>query len=164
MAADFFVLVRRPVLFLLAVFFDALFLLAPVELFFEALFLEAVFFFEALFLCGFGGMFAPDRRASLKPIAIACLGFLTVFPLRPDSSSWCLYSCIVFCILLCTILFDFGPDPEDVFFPLLFFLVGTSVLEYIRTAQLLLTGWQSDNEMFQFKAHVIRKTSASGVR
>jgi hypothetical protein len=65
---------------------------------------------------------------------------------------------------LCTILFDFGPDPEDVFFPLLFFLVGTSDLEYIRTAQLLLTGWQSDDEMFQFKAHTVSNASVSGVR
>jgi len=31
-----------------------------------------------------GGTFAPDRRASDKPIAIACLRLFTVFPLRPD--------------------------------------------------------------------------------
>ncbi len=74
-------------LFLLAVFFEALFFLGA--LFFrvlDELFLEALFF-VAPFLCGFGGISAPDRRASLNPIAIACFGFLTVFPLRPDSSS-----------------------------------------------------------------------------
>ena len=31
-----------------------------------------------------GGTFAPDRRASDKPIAIACFRLFTVFPLRPD--------------------------------------------------------------------------------
>jgi hypothetical protein len=53
--------------------------------------------------------------------------------------------------LLRTIRFDFGPDPDDVLFLLLlFFLVGTSVLEFIPTAQLLFTGWQSGEETFQF--------------
>jgi hypothetical protein len=33
-----------------------------------------------------GGTFAPDLRASERPIAIACLGFATFFPLRPDFS------------------------------------------------------------------------------
>jgi hypothetical protein len=50
--------------------------------FFAAVFLLALFFFF-----GFGGMCAPDLRASLKPIAIACFGFLTFFLLRPDFSS-----------------------------------------------------------------------------
>lgn len=36
---------------------------------------------------GGGGIFAPDRRASLKPIAMACFGFLTFRPLPPDSNS-----------------------------------------------------------------------------
>lgn len=74
------------------------------EDFFAADFLEALFFelaeerlpaavllapFFALdrFLCGFGGMFAPDLRASLNPIAMACFGFLTFLWLGPDSSS-----------------------------------------------------------------------------
>lgn len=41
----------------------------------------------------FGGTFAPERRASLNPIAIACFRLLTFF-LPPDFSSPCLYSCI----------------------------------------------------------------------
>ncbi len=31
----------------------------------------------------FGGTFFPARRASERPIAIACLGLMTFFPLRP---------------------------------------------------------------------------------
>jgi hypothetical protein len=72
---DFFVRDLRDVLF-----FAVLFFLVAVELRLDAL------FFVAFFLCGFGGMFAPERRASLKPIAIACFGFFT-FPPRPDLSS-----------------------------------------------------------------------------
>jgi hypothetical protein len=46
-----------------------------------------------------GGTFAPDRRASLRPIAIACFRLLTfVFP--PDLRVPCLYSRIVFATLL----------------------------------------------------------------
>lgn len=84
-----------------AVFFVARFLGA---VFFAALRFVAVFFagalFAALFLLvlpdllvplrlrpGAGGMLAPERRASLKPIAMACLGFFTFRPLLPDSSS-----------------------------------------------------------------------------
>lgn len=78
---DFFVRdLLREVLFLPDVFFAVLFFLEPLELRLDVLFL-AVFF-----LCGFGGIFAPERRASLNPIAIACFGFFT-FPPRPDLSS-----------------------------------------------------------------------------
>lgn len=47
-------------------------------------FLLALFFFAPFF-----GILAPDWRASLKPIAIACLGFFTfpAFPPGPDFSS-----------------------------------------------------------------------------
>ncbi|MBV9501163.1 MAG: hypothetical protein JO138_17470 [Acidobacteriaceae bacterium] len=69
----------RPVLFREPLLFDA-----DEELFFVACFLEELFFLLAPF---FGGTFAPDRRASLNPIAIACFGFFTVFPLRPDFNS-----------------------------------------------------------------------------
>ncbi len=81
----------RPVLFLAVPFLAVLFL--------AVLFLPVLFFavlddprFDALFrplrfLFGLGGMSAPERRASLNPIAIACFGFLTFLPLRPDSSS-----------------------------------------------------------------------------
>ncbi len=34
-------------------------------------------------LFGAGGTFAPFLRASESPMATACLGFLTVFPVRP---------------------------------------------------------------------------------
>lgn len=42
----------------------------------------------------FEGTFFPLRRASDKPIAIACLRLFTVFPLRPDFSFPRLNSCI----------------------------------------------------------------------
>jgi hypothetical protein len=62
-------------------FFAADFLAAP---FFAADFL-AVTFFAALA----GGTFAPLRRASDKPIAMACFGFVTLRPLRPERSFPC---------------------------------------------------------------------------
>lgn len=71
---------RREVVFLAADFFAPLRLRA---VFFAAVFfvvLLRVFLDEAFFLPGFAGMFAPERRASLKPIAIACLGFFTLPP------------------------------------------------------------------------------------
>jgi hypothetical protein len=40
------------------------------------------------------GTFAPLRRASDKPIAIACFLLLTFFPERPDLSVPCFRSCI----------------------------------------------------------------------
>jgi hypothetical protein len=83
-------------------------------------------FDAAFFLRGFSGMSAPERRASLKPIAIACLGFLTLPP-WPLFNSRCLNSCIVFFILLRTMRFDLGPEPEDVFFELDFFLVLVAI-------------------------------------
>jgi hypothetical protein len=42
----------------------------------------------------FAGTFLPLRRASERPIAIACLRLFTVFPLRPDFSFPRLNSCI----------------------------------------------------------------------
>ena len=57
-------------------------LLAAVRL--EAVFFAArlcVLFDAAFFLRGLAGMFAPERRASLKPMAIACLGFFSLPPL-----------------------------------------------------------------------------------
>jgi hypothetical protein len=64
---DFAALLRLRVVFLAAVF-----LAVPPLLLFDAAFL----------LRGFAGISAPDRRASLSPIAIACFGFLTLPP-RP---------------------------------------------------------------------------------
>jgi hypothetical protein len=52
----------------------------------EELFFALVFFAELFFVEPFFGMRAPDWRASLKPIAMACLGFVTFLPLRPDES------------------------------------------------------------------------------
>lgn len=76
------------------------------------------------------GTFAPAWRASLNPMAMACFRLFTFF-LPPDFNWPCLYSCMVFCILLRVVRFDFAPDPEEVRFreddllaPLLF-LVGT---------------------------------------
>ena len=42
----------------------------------------------------FDGTFFPLRRASERPIAIACLRLFTVLPLRPDFSFPRLNSCI----------------------------------------------------------------------
>jgi hypothetical protein len=81
--AEFFVDDERfdefflPVLFLAPLFFE-------VD---EDDFLLALFLLVRFFSLGFGGMLAPLRRASLKPIAIACFGFFTFLWLRPDSSS-----------------------------------------------------------------------------
>jgi len=50
------------------------------------------------------GTFAPERRASLIPMAIACLRLFTLR--RPPDLSWpCLYSCITLLIFF----FAFGP-------------------------------------------------------
>ena len=83
-----------------AVFFVAFFRAADffagrlVAVFFAGALFAAVFFVAPLdrllplrLRPGAGGIFAPERRASLKPIAIACFGFLTLRPLLPDSSS-----------------------------------------------------------------------------
>ena len=53
----------------------------------------AHFFFRLLFFCG---TFAPPRRASDKPMAIACFRVLTVIPARPRVSFPRLRSCIAF--------------------------------------------------------------------
>jgi hypothetical protein len=115
-----------------AVFFD--------DDFFELLRLLELFFEELAFLLApFFGIFAPDLRASLNPIAIACFGFLTFF-LPPDFSSPCLYSCITFCIFFLTVRFDFGLDPDDERLLLLFFFVGIALPVHLR---------QTAKELFQ---------------
>lgn len=48
---------------------------------------------EAVPLPGLG-TFAPSRRASDRPMAIACFGLLTFFPERPERSSPRFISCI----------------------------------------------------------------------
>ena len=75
--AELFFAVEERVLF-----FAELFL---AELFFAELFFAELFFFAVGDRDGAGGTLAPDLRASDRPIAIACLGFLTFRPL-PDFS------------------------------------------------------------------------------
>ena len=73
------------------------------DFFFAPPFLAALFFFAAALFrsafllrrAPFFGIFAPDCRASLNAIAIACFGLVTFF-LPPDFSSPSLYSCITF--------------------------------------------------------------------
>lgn len=48
------------------------------------------------------GTLAPDLRASLMPMAIACLRLFTFAP-PPDFSLPCLYSCIALPTLLCAL-------------------------------------------------------------
>jgi hypothetical protein len=71
-----------------------------VDFFFELDLLELFFFAEDFFevdffeLDFFAGTFAPSERASESPMAMACFGFVTFFPLRPDFSLPRLNSCI----------------------------------------------------------------------
>src|SRR3979409_1302169 len=52
----------------------------------------------------FRGTLAPARRASLNPIAMACLRLVTFLPERPDLSVPRLRSCIARFTLLCAFL------------------------------------------------------------
>ena len=73
-------------------------LLREEELLPELLFLEEEeddFFF---------GTFAPSRRASERPIAMACLRLVTFLPEPPLRSVPCFLSCIVFSTLSCAFL------------------------------------------------------------
>ena len=51
------------------------------------------------------GTLPPSRRASLNPIAIACLRLVTFFPERPDLS----LPCFISCMARSTFLPDFFP-------------------------------------------------------
>jgi hypothetical protein len=100
-------------LFLAELFFAELFL---AELFFAELFL-AVLFFAPLFFAGLffallffavlflaplffaGGTLSPSRRASERPIAIACFLLVTFLPEPPLRRVPCLRSCITFSTL-----------------------------------------------------------------
>ena len=62
---------------------------------------ELAFFFELPF---FFGTFAPERRASDRPIAMACLRLFTFLPDRPLFSVPRLRSCIARFTLLCAFL------------------------------------------------------------
>jgi hypothetical protein len=90
--------------FLDADFFDADFFDAD---FFDADFFEADFFdadfFDADFFDAdfFGGTFAPARRASDNPMAIACLRLLTFLPEPPLRSVPSLRSCMTFLTFAC---------------------------------------------------------------
>jgi len=50
------------------------------------------------------GTLAPERRASLSPIAIACLRLVTRLPERPDFS----WPCFISCMARSTFWPDFG--------------------------------------------------------
>jgi len=97
--ADFFAADLRAGDFLDADFFDADFFDAD---FFDADFFDADFFdadfFDADF---FGGTFAPARRASDNPMAIACLRLLTFLPEPPLRSVPSLRSCMTFLTFAC---------------------------------------------------------------
>src|SRR5262249_46691564 len=62
---------------------------------------ETTAYLELFFL---RGTLAPLRRASDKPIAIACFRLFTVFPLLPDFS----LPCFILCILRLTDLLAFS--------------------------------------------------------
>ena len=68
----------------------------------------------------FFGTFAPERRASERPIAIACFGLVTFLPLLPLFSLPRLNSCISRSTLFCA--FGLYFRPEDFFFDELVFL------------------------------------------
>src|SRR6476660_836174 len=63
------------------------------------------------------GTFAPARRASLSPIAIACLRLVTFLPERPDLSVPCFRSCIARLTLLCAFFpyFAIGPPMMSIY-------------------------------------------------
>ena len=63
-----------------------------------------------------GGTFAPERRASESPIAIACLGFVTFLPLRPLFNLPRLNSCISVSTCFCAFGLYFRPLLEEDFF------------------------------------------------
>lgn len=69
---------------------------------------------QAAFFFG-GGTLAPERRASDNPIAIACFGFVTFFPLRPLFNLPRLNSCISFSTFFCALGPYFRPRLEDFF-------------------------------------------------
>jgi hypothetical protein len=64
------------------------------DVFFAADFLPADFFFADFLRPGADGTLAPSWRASDNPMAMACFGFVTFLPLRPDLSLPRLNSCI----------------------------------------------------------------------
>jgi len=65
------------------------------------------------YLFGLGGTFSPMLRASERPIAIACFGFVTFFPLRPLFNFPRCISCIS--VLTCLPAFGLYLRPEPLF-------------------------------------------------
>ncbi|MGA7357040.1 MAG: hypothetical protein WBW76_16580, partial [Candidatus Cybelea sp.] len=57
------------------------------------------------------GTLTPERRASLKPIAMACFRLVTFLPERPDLS----FPCFISCIARSTLRLAFGPYFRVVF-------------------------------------------------
>ncbi|MGB8909182.1 MAG: hypothetical protein WCC84_10580 [Candidatus Cybelea sp.] len=75
------------------------------------------------------GTLAPERRASLKPIAMACLRLFTFLPERPDLSSPLFISRIARSTFSCA----FGPYFRADFLPELDFLrAGISATPFLR--------------------------------
>ena len=70
----------------------------------ERLFFAALFFGPVLLAPFFDGTLAPDSRASDNPMATACLGLVTFFPLRPLRSLPRFISCIARSTLSCDFL------------------------------------------------------------
>ena len=104
--ADFFAVDRFDAVFLDADFFaDDFFADDFFADDFFADFLGADFFADDFFdRFGFGGTFPPARRASDRPIAIACLRLVTFLPERPLLSLPCLRSSITFLTFACAFL------------------------------------------------------------
>lgn len=74
-----------------------------VDVFFVDVFFAEVLpddFFAAVEPLGGGGALSPSRRASERPIAMACFGLVTFLPV-PVLSLPCLNSCISSCTLSC---------------------------------------------------------------
>lgn len=64
-------------------------------------------FFALLFELGLGGTFFPSRRASERPIAIACFLLVTFLPLPPDFNVPRFRSCMALStfLLVATLVF-----------------------------------------------------------
>lgn len=89
--------------------------------FFDEDFFALLFFAEVFFAADFFfGTFAPDLRASERPIAIACFRLVTFFPLRPLFSVPLFFSRITRATFFCAFGLYFLP-PED-FLEELFFV------------------------------------------
>ena len=81
----------------------------------DCYFLRAVFDAERLRLVFLAGTLAPSRRASERPMAMACLRLVTFRP-DPERSEPRFFSCIAFSTLRDAFLPYFRPDAFFAFF------------------------------------------------